>query len=125
METFGERIAVGVDSRDGLVAIEGWESTVGTSVFQLAQKIAELGVSRIIFTDTRRDGTLRGPNFEATQKIAEISGLKVIASGGVASVEDLHQLKKLEDFGVEAVIMGKALYAGTVNLSEALEILEA
>ncbi|HHX95854.1 MAG TPA: 1-(5-phosphoribosyl)-5-[(5-phosphoribosylamino)methylideneamino]imidazole-4-carboxamide isomerase [Clostridia bacterium] len=125
VETFGERIAVGVDSRDGLVAIEGWESTVGTSVFQLAQKIAELGVSRIIFTDTRRDGTLRGPNFEATQKIAEISGLKVIASGGVASVEDLHQLKKLEDFGVEAVIMGKALYAGTVNLSEALEILEA
>ncbi|MGI6588327.1 MAG: 1-(5-phosphoribosyl)-5-[(5-phosphoribosylamino)methylideneamino]imidazole-4-carboxamide isomerase [Peptococcia bacterium] len=124
LEEFGERVAVGIDGRDGMVAIEGWESTVETTVYQLAQKIAALGIKRIVFTDTRRDGTLRGPNLEATKKMAEVSGLKVIASGGVSCLEDLHKLKELEPYGVEAVIMGKALYSGAVHLKEALEILE-
>lgn len=124
LEDFGEQIAVGIDGRDGLVAIEGWESTVETTVLQLAKEIAALGIERIIFTDTRRDGTLRGPNLAATKKIAEVSGLRVIASGGVSSLADLHKLKELESAGVEAVIMGKALYSGAVHLKEALQILE-
>lgn len=124
LQDFGEKVAVGIDGRDGMVAIEGWESTVEMTVYELAQKIADLGVKRIIFTDTRRDGTLRGPNLEATKKMAEISGLKVIASGGVSSVEDLYKLKELELCGVEGVIMGKALYSGAVHLKEALKILE-
>lgn len=124
LKDFGERIAVGIDGRDGMVAIEGWESTVEMTVFDLAQEIDKLGVKRIIFTDTRRDGTLRGPNIDATKKIAEVSGLKVIASGGVSSVEDLYKLKELEAYGVDGVIMGKALYSGAVHLKEALEILE-
>lgn len=124
VEEFGEHVAVGIDSRDGLVAIEGWESTVEMTVDQLAEEIAALGIKRIIFTDTRRDGTLRGPNLEATKKLAETSGLKVIASGGVSSIEDLYQLKELEISGVEGIIMGKALYSGAVHLKEALQIME-
>jgi phosphoribosylformimino-5-aminoimidazole carboxamide ribotide isomerase len=124
VQEYGEHIAVGIDGRDGLVAIEGWESTVEDTVFQLAKKIALQGVKRIIFTDTRRDGTLRGPNLELTKQLAETSGLKVIASGGVSSLEDLQKLKKLESSGVEGVIMGKALYSGAVNLREALKIME-
>ena len=124
VEDFGEKIAVGIDGRDEMVAIEGWEATVEMTVYDLAQRIANLGVKRIIFTDTRRDGTLRGPNLESTQKIAEISGLKVIASGGVSSAEDLYKLKELEAYGVDGVIMGKALYSGAVHLKQALEILE-
>ena len=124
VQEFGEKIAVGIDC-DEMVAIEGWEATVEMTVYDLAQKIAELGVKRIIFTDTRRDGTLRGPNLESTKKIAEVSALKVIASGGVSSVEDLYKLKELEAYGVDGVIMGKALYSGAVHLKQALEVLES
>lgn len=124
VQEFGEHVAVGIDSRDGMVAIEGWESTVEMTVFQLAEEIAALGVKRVIFTDTRRDGTLRGPNLEATKKLAECTGLKVIASGGVSSLEDLQQLKGLEMSGVEGIIMGKALYSGAVHLKDALQMME-
>ncbi len=121
---YGEHIVVGIDGRDGLVAIEGWESTVGVEVGRLAEEIAGLGVKRVIFTDTRRDGTLRGPNLEATQELAECSGIKVIASGGVSNLEDLQALKNLKRFGVEGVIMGKALYSGAISLSDALKVME-
>lgn len=121
---FEERIMVGIDGRDGLVAIEGWEATVEIKVEDLAVKIAGLGVKRVIFTDTRRDGTLRGPNLEATRNMARVSGLKVIASGGVSSLEDLRKLKSLKSEGVEGVIMGKALYSGAIQLKEALKIME-
>ncbi len=124
VQEFGEHVAVGIDSRDGMVAIEGWESTVEMTVFQLAEEIAALGVKRVIFTDTRRDGTLRGPNLEATKKLAECTGLKVIASGGVSSLEDLQQLKGLEMSGVEGIIMGKALYSGAVHLKDALQMMK-
>ena len=124
-QEFGEHVAVGIDSRDGLVAIEGWEATVEMTVFELGKKISSLGVERVIFTDTRRDGTLQGPNLEATKKLAETTGLKVIASGGVSSLEDLQQLKELESSGVEGIIMGKALYSGAVDLKDALQLMEA
>jgi len=124
VQDFGDKVVVGIDGRDGMVAIEGWESTVEMTVFELAQRMANLGIKRIIFTDTRRDGTLRGPNIEATKKIAEVSGLKVIASGGVSCAEDLYKLKELEAYGVDGVIMGKALYSGAVHLKDALKILE-
>lgn len=123
-EEFEDQIMVGIDCRDGLVAIEGWESTVELTVDQLAQEIAKLGVKRIVFTDIRRDGTLKGPNVEATKNVAQVSGMKVIASGGASSLEDLQMIKALKPFGVEGIIMGKALYSGAVSLKEALEIME-
>ncbi len=124
VQKFGEKIMVGIDGKDGLVAIEGWETTVETRVEDLAQEIASLGVKRIVFTDTRRDGTLRGPNVEATKSVAQVSGLKVIASGGVSNYDDLRNLKAIEECGIEGIIMGKALYSGSINLQEALEFME-
>lgn len=121
---YGDRIIVGIDGRDGLVAIEGWEATVETKVEKLAEEIARLGINRVIFTDTRRDGTLRGPNIEATKNMAITSKLKVIASGGVSSLDDLRALRELYPYGVEGVIMGKALYSGAITLKDALSIME-
>jgi len=123
-EVYGEKIMVGIDGRDGQVAIEGWEATVEMTVEKFAGMVAQLGVKEVIFTDTRRDGTLKGPNIEATKRLAQNSGLKVIASGGVSSLEDLRALKKLRPYGVEGVIMGKALYSGAVNLQDALALME-
>lgn len=124
IEAYGERIMVGIDGRDGQVAIEGWEATVEMTVDKFANLISQLGVKEVIFTDTRRDGTLKGPNLEATKQLALTSGLKVIASGGVSSLEDLKALQGLHQFGVEGVIMGKALYSGAICLKEALAIME-
>lgn len=122
--TYGERIAVGIDSKDGLVAVEGWEATVEKTFLELGQEVKSWGVTRIIFTDTRRDGTMRGPNVESTRKMAEETGLKVIAAGGVSCLDDLLALKELEDAGVEGIIIGKALYMGTVELDKAIPLLK-
>ncbi len=122
---YGERIAVGIDSKDGLVAVEGWEATVEKTFIELGLEMKSLGVKRIIFTDTRRDGTMRGPNTESTRLIAQKTGLKIIASGGVAGLEDLKSLKELEKYGVEGVIVGKALYIGKVKLEEAISLLSS
>jgi phosphoribosylformimino-5-aminoimidazole carboxamide ribotide isomerase len=120
----GERIAVGIDSKDGLVAVEGWESTVEKTFLELGQEVKDWGVTRIIFTDTRRDGTMKGPNIESTRLVAEKLGLKIIAAGGVSDMNDLFSLKELEAVGLEGVIIGKALYMGTVDLEEAIRLLK-
>ena len=119
---YGDSILVGIDGRNGRVAIEGWGVLVEKKTIELAVEMKTLGISRVVFTDIRRDGTLQGPNFEAINEFARATGLKVIASGGVSTPDDLRTLKKLEPCGVDSVIMGKALYAGTVTLSEALAI---
>lgn len=119
---YGERILVGIDARDGLVAIQGWGETVSKTALELAREVKELGIARIVFTDIRRDGKLSGPNLAATGELAQASGLKVIASGGVASLADIRAVKALEPQGVEGAIMGKALYSGAVKLPEALAI---
>lgn len=121
-QNYGERVLVGIDARDGLVAIEGWGQTVEKTALDLATEMKELGISRIIFTDIRRDGRLSGPNLAATGQLARASGIKVIASGGVASLADIRNLKAIERDGVEGAIMGKALYSGAIKLPEALAI---
>lgn len=121
-DRYGEAILVGIDGRNGRVAIEGWGMTVDKSTLELAQDMQARGIQRVVFTDIRRDGTLQGPNLEATGELARATGLKVVASGGVSNIDDLKEVKRLEPLGVDSVIMGKALYAGTVTLKEALAI---
>lgn len=121
---YGERIVVGIDARDGKVAIEGWGVTSEKDAVELAADMYELGVRRVVFTDIWRDGTLKGPNLKAIEEMARSTRMKIVASGGVSTVDDIRALKQLEPLGVEAVILGKALYAGTVSLSEALQIAE-
>lgn len=119
---YGDSVLVGIDGRDGRVAVEGWGVTVEKNTVDLALEVKAMGVKRVVFTDIWRDGTLRGPNLPATAELARATGLKVIASGGVSNANDLREIKKLEQYGVEAVILGRALYAGAVSLKEALSI---
>ncbi len=124
IDVFGSTIVVGIDARDGKVALRGWEKLSNINAIDFAQKVAELGVERIVYTDISRDGMLSGINLEATREIAEASGLKVTASGGVATLDDIYAVKELEDYGVDSVIVGKALYEGVFTLDEALDAAE-
>ncbi|MGB9904698.1 MAG: 1-(5-phosphoribosyl)-5-[(5-phosphoribosylamino)methylideneamino]imidazole-4-carboxamide isomerase [Desulfotomaculales bacterium] len=117
---YGEAVVIGIDAREGKVVIEGWGVTAEKQTLELAREMKEAGVERIIFTDVGRDGTLKGPNLAAIQEVALATGLKIIAAGGVTTLEDLVSLLQLETLGVEGVIIGKALYAGTLTFKEAL-----
>jgi phosphoribosylformimino-5-aminoimidazole carboxamide ribotide isomerase len=119
----GDRIAVGIDAKDGEVMIRGWEQEGKIRALELALTVARAGVERIIYTDVARDGMLTGPNIEHTLLLARESGLKVTASGGISSLEDLERLKPLSAFGVDSVIIGKALYEGCFTFEEALQAL--
>lgn len=116
------RIVAGIDARNGDVAVEGWETSGHIQAEELAKKMADAGIRRIIFTDIARDGMLSGVNVEATVAVAKASGLKVTASGGVAGLEDLKMLKKRETDGIEGCIIGKALYTGAIDLRQAVAI---
>lgn len=124
VDEFGSTVVVGIDARDGKVALRGWEKISDLNALDLANKVAEMGVERIVYTDIARDGMMTGVNLEATREIAEASGLKVTASGGVASLDDIYSLKPLEDYGVDSVIIGKALYEGLFSLEDALDVAE-
>ena len=124
VQRFGDQIVVGIDARDGKVAIEGWGLTAEKDVLELALEVSQVGVSRVIFTDISRDGTLKGPNLEAIKKLAMACQINIIASGGVSTIKDIEALKALEPQGVEGVIVGKALYAGTVDIFDALAVAE-
>jgi len=115
-----EHVAVGIDARNGQVVTRGWETEEQVSALTLASRVAAAGVERIIFTDVQRDGTLAGVNIDQTCMIAETSGLKVTASGGVASLADLERLRAASDRGIDSVIIGKALYEGRFTVAEAI-----
>jgi phosphoribosylformimino-5-aminoimidazole carboxamide ribotide isomerase len=115
---YGGGIAVGIDARDGKVAIEGWERTSELYAVEFAKAIEALGVKTIIYTDISRDGMLQGPNLKAMSEMAGAVGIDVIASGGVSRLEDIMEL---EGTGVSGVIIGKALYTGGIDLKKALE----
>lgn len=114
---FGNSIAVGIDARDGMVAIEGWEKTSPYTALEFAQRMENLGVKTIIYTDISTDGTLMGPNLNAMEEMQRTVSMDIIASGGVGSVEDLINLARL---GMKGAIIGKALYTGAVDLGEAI-----
>jgi len=119
------RIAVGIDARDGRVAVEGWAETSDTEASDLAQAFEDAGVAAIIYTDIARDGALMGPNVEATAALAQGITTPVIASGGVSSHADLQALKAEEAAGIEGVICGRALYDGRIEPAAALALLAA
>jgi phosphoribosylformimino-5-aminoimidazole carboxamide ribotide isomerase len=118
---FGARIAVGIDAKDEQVMTRGWEKQEQISALELARRVAECGVARIIYTDVVRDGMLAGINLEQTCCIARESGLTVTASGGVSQLSDIKLLTEASACGVDSVIVGKALYEGRFTLQEALE----
>lgn len=121
---FGERVVVGVDAKHGLVAVDGWLSFSDLTVLDMAIEVGDMGISTIIYTDIAKDGTLAGHNAEATAELARQAGISVIASGGVASLDDIRALKAHESDGIEGVVIGRALYTGALDLAEALKIAE-
>ena len=123
-QKFPGQVVVGIDSKNGEVAVEGWGIGGGIGAIELAKKMAAVGVEHIIFTDISRDGMLSGVNVEATAELAKASGVKVIASGGVSSLADLKALQLHEADGIEGCIVGKAIYTGALDLKEALAALK-
>lgn len=119
---YGNRIVVGIDAQDGIVKTKGWLNDTKIEALTLAYDMKELGIERIIYTDINRDGTLTGPNLSETEALARESGLKITASGGMSSMKDIKAVMKLEQYGVDEVILGKALYENKIDLVEALKL---
>lgn len=121
---FGEHIVVGIDAKDGRVAVQGWAQETELSAEALGRAMREIGVKHVVYTDIARDGMLQGVNVKSTVQLAQATGLQVIASGGVASLEDIRDLAEEAARGVpiEGAIIGKALYTGAISLKEALSL---
>ncbi len=115
------RVILGIDANNGKVAVQGWTEETCESPGELARRYEQEGIAAIIYTDIKRDGMGTGVNIEATKVLAQAVSVPVIASGGVAGIDDIMKLKEIEEFGVTAVIIGKALYAGALTLSMAIE----
>lgn len=116
---YGDKIVIGIDAKDGMAAVEGWEKTSDLKAVEFAKKMESLGVKTIVYTDIATDGTLKGPNLAAMEEMANKTSLDVIASGGVGNISHVEALKNT---GVEGVIIGRALYTGGVDLEEAVKI---
>ncbi len=119
---FPGRIVVGIDARNGMVAVQGWAEVTGVAAVDLARQFEDCGVAAIIYTDISRDGMLQGPNIEATRALAEAVSIPVIASGGVSTLADIESLMAVEASGVGGVITGKAIYTGAIKLPEAIAL---
>ena len=118
IEEFGpERIVAGIDARDGMAAVDGWETLSARPALELCLQMRDCGVRHIVYTDISRDGMLTGPNVEATRRLTEATGLDIIASGGISSMEDLQQL---QENGIRGAIIGKALYEKRIDLRQAV-----
>ncbi len=122
---FPGRIVVGIDARNGMVAVQGWAEVTGITAIELAKKFEGFGVCAVIYTDISRDGMMQGPNIEATCALAESISIPVIASGGVSSLQDIRNLMAVQSSGVTGVITGKAIYSGALNLAEAIALTKA
>lgn len=122
INTFGaDKIVIGIDAKNGMVAIEGWEKVSNYNAVSLGVQMKEIGVKTIVYTDIAKDGMLQGPNVEHTKEMVLATGLNIIASGGVSSLKDLEMVN---DIGVHGAIIGKALYENRIELSNAIEMFE-
>jgi len=122
IDKYGKRIIVAVDVRDNKVAIGGWKDVTSIDALDLITKLKEMGVAEIIITDIKKDGTLEGPNIVGLRDISSKAGIGIIASGGVSKIDDVKDLMELKDFGVNGIIIGKALYTEDIKLEEAIKI---
>lgn len=118
VEQYGDKIAVGVDAKDGMVAISGWEEVSDVTAVDLCLKMKGYGVNTVIYTDISKDGMMCGPNIESTKALIDKTGMDVIASGGVSAMNDIENVKNINAAGV---IIGKALYNGAINLADVIE----
>jgi phosphoribosylformimino-5-aminoimidazole carboxamide ribotide isomerase len=120
--SYGEQVVLSLDARNERLAIHGWQEIVGQKAIDFAQEMEALGARRIIHTDIGRDGMLVGVNIETMERMVKAVDIPVIASGGVTTIDDIHRLKRLEPYGLEGVITGKALYTGSLDLGEAMAV---
>jgi phosphoribosylformimino-5-aminoimidazole carboxamide ribotide isomerase len=119
---FPDQIAVGIDAKDGKVAVSGWAEVSDQSAMALAKKFEDVGVSAIIYTDISKDGAMEGPNFDETLALAESITTPVIASGGISSIADIARYKTYSDMGIAGCILGRALYDGAISPKDALAL---
>lgn len=119
------KIAVGIDAKKGMVAVEGWVESSTLPALKLAKMFEDVGIAALIYTDIARDGTLEGPNLDETAALAEAISMPVILSGGISSIEDLKAVKAREDSGIDGIIIGRALYENTIQPFEALALMAA
>ncbi len=124
LKKFRDKIVISIDSIGGKVAIGGWKEITSVRSVTLAKRVEEIGVKKIIFTDIKKDGMLKGPNVKAIKTFAEKVRVPVIACGGISTLDDVKRIKELEEHGVSGMIIGKALYTGGIRLQEAMEIAE-
>ena len=120
-----EQIILGIDARNRKVSIEGWKESTEIQDVKFALRWKNSGIKRVVFTDISRDGMLSGPNLAALREMAEHTGLKIVASGGISSMDDLEQLKTLEPNGVDQAISGKAIYEGKIDLKKVFKCLQS
>jgi phosphoribosylformimino-5-aminoimidazole carboxamide ribotide isomerase len=118
---FGARICVGIDALGGKVMTRGWEQDTQTDAVEFARAVAALGVERVVYTDISRDGMLTGPNLEQTCEIARVAKIRVTASGGISSLDDIKRLRDAGESLVDSIIIGKALYEGCFSLEDAIQ----
>jgi len=122
-QKFPNRIALGLDAKDGYLSVSGWKESSNQLTLDYLKDINNYGVSRLIYTDINRDGTKKSPNFEETQKVADNSNCSVVISGGVSSIDDIKKAKSLKN--IEGIIVGKAIYDGDINLEELVKEIDA
>ena len=119
------QIVVGIDARNGMVAVEGWVKESTLRAVELAKLFEDAGVAAIVYTDIARDGTLEGPNLDETATLAEAVNIPVILSGGIATIDDLRKVKAREASGIEGIIIGRALYENTIQPYDALAVMRS
>ncbi len=122
IEKWGDKIAVSLDCSNGYIAERGWVNTTDIKATELVSDLEKRGLKCLVFTDIARDGMLTGPNFESLEELCNLTNIDIIASGGVSNIEDIKQLKALEEKGVIGAITGKAIYEGKLDLKEALSL---
>ncbi|MBA7704354.1 1-(5-phosphoribosyl)-5-[(5-phosphoribosylamino)methylideneamino] imidazole-4-carboxamide isomerase [subsurface metagenome] len=124
VDEFGDRLAAGIDAKNGIVRISGWTEKGNIKSIDLGKRVKQMGFPLIIYTDIVADGMMKGPNIIEVKKMAQKTELPVIASGGISSIEDVKKIKQLEKYGVSGVISGKAIYEGVISVKEACEALQ-